>query len=102
MPVSVDRGVDNAQTILLPLCDRHLIITAPGSIGTLHDPIDQSIVRDRRTHQAVQSTPVHCERRLVKPIRDGQHTEVLIVVGSCRTVDDDGADDTVAILRAVV
>ena len=96
----VNAGVDQANAVLLAL--RHLRDSICTTRGALHCAIDQGCVWHGWRANSVQSTDIQCESSIIIPVRHRQDAHVVVVIGRCWAVDDDGADHAVAVLRGEV
>lgn len=96
LEVAIDTGVDESQSMFLTRSQGGTRIRATRS-GS-HGAIDQAVVGSRRKRVAMHGQERSRPDCRIVPIRDCQRSEIFIVVRSSRSVDDDGAKNTIAVL----
>jgi len=102
--IGVHRSVDKPQAILLPLLNLDSGVLAP-AVDVFVGAVQKQIVGWRRWGTSLQvrfGLQIDLEDRLIIPICYREYTEVDIVVGRRRSVDDNLAGQTLAILGAMM
>lgn len=100
--VVVNGCVDQAEKVLLALRNGVFAVTTSTFSGlgsTVHNDV-VSWWRWRSSLEVGIGNGFHLERSLIVPIRDLKWTEIDIVVGGSRAVNDNGTSETIAVLRA--
>lgn len=96
----VDSSIDEAKSMLLSWCELDIAIRASTS-SILIGAIDENVVREWWRTASLQvdvGTRFDGSSSLVVPVADCVCAEIEIIIGCCRAIDVDCADDTVAIL----
>lgn len=98
--VVVGRRIDEPQPVFLPLGDGCAAVFTRCAVQGYVGAVDQDIVARWRTSRKPSRGDQGRERecRGMVPIRDRIRSKINVVVGRCRTVDDDGSHDTVRVL----
>lgn len=107
LEVPVGRDVDEPDAVLLARLEHRLELLADyarASVGggavVCVGPVDEAVLHGRR--RALLRRVPQRKGGLVRPVLQGDHPEVLVVVGRRRPVDDHGPKDAHAVLQAQV
>lgn len=100
----VHRTIDKTKTVRLILLEPQLIALASLAVFVVKAKyiraIDETIVQRRRPMYLLSGQQMM--HGWMRPIVENDDTEIFIVVGARRAVDDDGAEDTVVGLEGKV
>jgi len=98
----INRGVDDAKAMALSRLQLNAVVRST-AVGIDVGAVEENVVRrrcglgrswDQRVLNLIGSTIV--------PVGNGEDTKILIVRQGCRTVNLDGADNTIGVLRRKV
>lgn len=97
--------VDEAETVGFALFNGGLGVLATSYTASLwgnHETVNQAVVGDRGRSTLVGAVKSVLEDSGVIPISDGESSEIFIVIGSCRTVDNNRTNNTISVLGRIM
>jgi hypothetical protein len=89
-------GVDKPESVFLALCQGDGVVSSSTSSEAHHCTVDQTVVGGWRATLCCYQSFLKCGSKI--PVSDWHCTKVNVVVRSRRAVDDDGAQDAIAVL----